>query len=133
MTGDEMRDIRQRLKLNVVEFGAEIGYSGTKQSISGTIRRYESNNRPIPPWIATTARAMDADTIGDEIYKEVGDLLTFETIGQIADRIVDSLVRESDMVPDHGGDSRSGEQQGRRQSWKAHGEARRSSAQGNSD
>jgi hypothetical protein len=96
MTGAEMNEIRRRLKLNVVEFGVELGYSGNAQTISSTIRRYEGGSRPIPPWIATATRALDADRISDVIYKEVGDLLTFESIGSIAERIVDHLVREED-------------------------------------
>jgi hypothetical protein len=132
MTGDEMAEVRRRLRFSPVEFGREIGYNGNANTLSQTIRRYENGEKAIPPWVATAVRAIDSDSIGDEIYAVVGDLLTFETIGAIAERIVDHLVRESDMV-DHGRDGRADKQQGRRQPGATHGEADNRRAEENSD
>ena len=113
MTGTEMSEIRRRLDLDVVEFGIELGYRGNAMTISTTIRKYERGAKPIPAWIATAARALDADRISDVIYRETGDQLTFEHIATIAERIVDHLVRESDMVDDHGRDDGPAKQQSR--------------------
>lgn len=51
MTGDEMKSIRHRLGLSAVELGRAMGYTGADNTISVTVRRYESEMRPIPPWL----------------------------------------------------------------------------------
>jgi hypothetical protein len=92
MTGDEMRDIRVSLRLNPVEFGEELGYKGSKNTIFTTVRRYENGAKPIPAWIATAARALHGDAISDIIFDEVGEQLDFETINRVSDAIIDYLV-----------------------------------------
>jgi hypothetical protein len=93
MTGAEMFKIRRRLGLNAVEFAAEIGYSGNKNTLSQNIRRYENGSKAIPPWVATTVRALDADAISDVILANIGSCVDCR---KIAEAIVDHLVRESD-------------------------------------
>jgi transcriptional regulator with XRE-family HTH domain len=56
MTGQELRTIRQGLRLSVIEMGLALGYQGNDNTLSVQIRRYELGERPIPPWIARLAR-----------------------------------------------------------------------------
>lgn len=56
MTGKDLRKIRRDLGLSVRDFGHALGYSGTDNTISVQIRRYELGTRPIPPWIAKLAK-----------------------------------------------------------------------------
>jgi transcriptional regulator with XRE-family HTH domain len=57
MTGPEFAAIRKSLGLSVVAFGRALGYQGTDDTVSVTVRRYEApNGREIPPWIARLAR-----------------------------------------------------------------------------
>lgn len=75
MTGDELANIRKRLKLSLVRFGLALGYSGAEENINRTIRRYESNEKEIPPWIARLAIMFDRygipnDFIDDEDQTE---------------------------------------------------------------
>lgn len=51
MTGPEFKVIRKRLGLSTVEMGRALGYEGQDNSISVTVRRYESGMRPIPPTV----------------------------------------------------------------------------------
>jgi transcriptional regulator with XRE-family HTH domain len=55
MQGRDMKQIRKALRLSAVEFGRALGYEGTRGTVNTTIRRYESNGRDIPPWIARLA------------------------------------------------------------------------------
>ena len=55
MTGPELKAIRQKLGLSVVEFGRALGYQGQRQTVDVTVRRYELGTRDIPPWIARLA------------------------------------------------------------------------------
>lgn len=55
MTGSELQAIRRRLKLSFVRFGLALGYSGADKNIQTTVRRYEADDKPIPPWIARLA------------------------------------------------------------------------------
>ena len=71
MTGDELHDIRRRLKLSIVMFGRALGYGGDDKNINRTVRRYESNEKEIPPWIARLAIMFDrygvpTDFLADE-------------------------------------------------------------------
>jgi transcriptional regulator with XRE-family HTH domain len=52
MTGEEMKSIRHRLGLSAVELGRAMGYTGADNTVSVTVRRYESDMRPIPPWLS---------------------------------------------------------------------------------
>jgi transcriptional regulator with XRE-family HTH domain len=52
MQGSQLKAIRRQLGLTTRELGAAIGYEGSPNTISVTIRRYEAGMRPIPPWIA---------------------------------------------------------------------------------
>lgn len=56
MTGAEMKFHRKRLGLSTTKLGRAFGYVGTDTSVSGTIRKYESGQRPIPPWLARLLR-----------------------------------------------------------------------------
>jgi transcriptional regulator with XRE-family HTH domain len=53
MQPSELKAIRRQLGLTTRELGDAIGYEGSPNTISVTIRRYEAGMRPIPPWIAT--------------------------------------------------------------------------------
>lgn len=55
MDGSEFSAIRARLGLSVIEFGRAFGYQGDDNSVSVTIRRYERDEKPIPPWIERLA------------------------------------------------------------------------------
>ena len=52
MTGAELKSIRHRLGLSTTQLGRAFGYAGSDVTASGTIRKYESDVRPIPPWLA---------------------------------------------------------------------------------
>lgn len=52
MTPAEFKSIRKQLGLSTIEMGRAIGYEGKDNTVSVTIRKYESGGRPIPPWIA---------------------------------------------------------------------------------
>lgn len=60
MTGPELKAIRKRLGLSVIEMGRAIGYEGSDNTVNVTMRRYEApNGRTIPPWIARLAIMFD--------------------------------------------------------------------------
>jgi transcriptional regulator with XRE-family HTH domain len=52
MTPAEFRAIRKQLGLSTVQMGRALGYEGSDNSVSVTIRRYEAGIRPIPPTVA---------------------------------------------------------------------------------
>jgi len=52
MTGPEMRAIRKRLGLSTVQLGRAFGYVGVDNSVSVTVRKYESGGKPIPVWLS---------------------------------------------------------------------------------
>lgn len=70
MTGSELQAIRRRLKLSFVRFGLALGYSGADKNIQTTIRRYESDDKPIPPWIARLALMFDRYGIPQDFLEE---------------------------------------------------------------
>ncbi len=51
MTGEDMKRIRHQLGFSTLQLGRAIGYVGGENTVSVTIRRYESGQREIPPWI----------------------------------------------------------------------------------
>ena len=55
MTGPELKAIRNRLGLSVYAFARALGYQGNDNTVGTQIRRYETNARPIPPWIERLA------------------------------------------------------------------------------
>lgn len=59
MTGEEMKSIRHRLGLSAVELGRAMGYTGADNTVSVTVRRYESDMRPIPPWLGRLLRMFE--------------------------------------------------------------------------
>lgn len=59
MTGAELKAIRKRLGLSTTEMGRAFGYAGGDVSTSGTIRKYESGQREIPPWLGRLAQMYD--------------------------------------------------------------------------
>jgi transcriptional regulator with XRE-family HTH domain len=64
MTGQEFRDIRLKLGLTAEAFARLLGYRGSRASVQVTIRRYESEVRPIPPAIATLAKMYEQHGTG---------------------------------------------------------------------
>jgi transcriptional regulator with XRE-family HTH domain len=55
VTGDELRALRYRLGLSASEWGRALGYTGKPASLRSIISRFETGERPIPPWIARLA------------------------------------------------------------------------------
>lgn len=51
MNGEEMKRIRHQLGLSTTQLGRAFGYEGQDNTVSVTIRKYESGSRPIPPWL----------------------------------------------------------------------------------
>lgn len=70
MTGDELADIRKRLRLSTLRFGLALGYSGGDVNINRTIRRYEIGDKPVPPWIARLALMYDRFGIPQDFLDE---------------------------------------------------------------
>lgn len=52
MSGAEMKAIRHRLGLSTTELGRAFGYTGGDDTASMSIRRYESEGRTIPNYLA---------------------------------------------------------------------------------
>lgn len=63
MTGTELKAIRRRLGLSTTELGRAFGYTGGDVSTSGTIRKYESEQRTMPPWLARLATMFDMNGV----------------------------------------------------------------------
>jgi len=59
VTGAELKAIRHRLGLSTTALGRAFGYEGSDITASGTIRKYESGQRPIPPWLGRLAIMFD--------------------------------------------------------------------------
>jgi transcriptional regulator with XRE-family HTH domain len=59
MTGPELKAIRHRLGLSTLQLGRAFGYVGSDVTASGTIRKYESGARTIPPWLGRLAQMFD--------------------------------------------------------------------------
>ena len=60
MTGPELKAIRNRLGLSVVQMGRAIGYEGADKSVAVMIHRLEApNGRPIPPYVVRLAIMFD--------------------------------------------------------------------------
>lgn len=78
MTGAEMKFIRHQLGLSTTELGRSLGYAGSDVTASGTIRKYESDARPIPPWIARLIRMFSVSGVpaGWEVQGSAGELET---------------------------------------------------------
>lgn len=74
MTGDELRAIRRELGLTLNEFGIALGYTGSRNTISVQMRRYEAGTRDIPPWIARLAWYMGKHGIPPHwLVQDMGD------------------------------------------------------------
>lgn len=54
-TPDDLRAIRKKLGLSLLQMGQAIGYQGTDQTIKNVWHRYETGERECPPWIARLA------------------------------------------------------------------------------
>lgn len=65
MTGRELAAIRHRLGLSTTGLGRAFGYTGSDVTASGTIRKYESDARPIPPWLGRLAMMFDRFGVPD--------------------------------------------------------------------
>lgn len=66
MTGPELQEIRHRLGLSTTALGRAFGYEGRDVTASGTIRKYESGERKIPPWLARLAIMFDRHGVPPE-------------------------------------------------------------------
>lgn len=55
ISGAELRDIRKRLGFSRDGFAIELGYEGTNQGNNNTIKRFETEDRPIPMPVAKLA------------------------------------------------------------------------------
>jgi transcriptional regulator with XRE-family HTH domain len=66
MPGEEMKAIRQRLGLSTVELGRAMGYVGADNTVSVTVRRYESGGRDIPPWLGRLLVMFDRHGVPDD-------------------------------------------------------------------
>lgn len=55
MTGQELREARERLGIGVADLGVALGYRGSLSSAARTIRRYE-DGRAIPDYLADVVR-----------------------------------------------------------------------------
>ncbi|MEO9297346.1 hypothetical protein [Devosia alba] len=77
MTGPELKAIRHRLGLSTTLMGRAFGYVGSDVTASVTIRKYESEARPIPPWLGRLAIMFDRHGVPpgwtDAPKKEVDD------------------------------------------------------------
>jgi hypothetical protein len=70
MTGPELAHIRRSLGLSVIEFGRAVGYEGSDETVSSTIRRYESpRGRHVPRWIGRLALMFHRHGIPDEFLR----------------------------------------------------------------
>lgn len=67
MTGAELAAIRHKLGLSTVGMGRALGYEGADKTVSVTVRRYESEGRPIPPWIARLAAMYRRFGVPDDV------------------------------------------------------------------
>ena len=68
MTGPDFCAIRKSLGLSTIQWGRAIGYTGTDNTVSVGVRRYESGARPLPPWIARLAHMYGFVGIPDDIH-----------------------------------------------------------------
>ncbi|QYO75673.1 helix-turn-helix domain-containing protein [Devosia salina] len=65
-TGDDMKRIRHELELSTLELARVIGYVGADSTVAVTIRRYESGQRPIPPWLARLMLMFERHGVPDD-------------------------------------------------------------------
>ena len=70
MTGDEMKRIRHQLGLSTLELGRVMGYSGADNTVSVTIRRYESGQRPLPPWLGRLLLMLERYGVPDDFMSD---------------------------------------------------------------
>ncbi|MEK9754697.1 MAG: helix-turn-helix transcriptional regulator [Rhodospirillaceae bacterium] len=49
--GQAMKAARKELGLSTVELARALGYEAERAQAQAQIRRYESDSRPVPPWI----------------------------------------------------------------------------------
>lgn len=56
MRGDSLKAIRHSLGLTALQFGKALGYGrGSDETARVSVSQFESDKRPIPPWIARLA------------------------------------------------------------------------------
>lgn len=70
MTGDQLAAIRKRLGMSPAKFGRALGYTGNLNSVRLSVRRYESGEKQIAPWIARLAIMYERFGIPDEFLDE---------------------------------------------------------------
>lgn len=66
MTGPELRVIRQSLGLSLVGFGRALGYQGSPKTLNAQVHKYETGERPIPPWISRLASMYQRHGVPEE-------------------------------------------------------------------
>lgn len=66
MTGPELRAIRKQLGLSLVAMGQALGYQGSAKTLNAQVHKYETGERPIPPWIARLASMYARHGVPDE-------------------------------------------------------------------
>lgn len=66
MTGEELRDIRNKLGLSSEQMGRAFGFAGTPISAQMAIYKYEGGGRPIPIALARLAIMMERHGVPDE-------------------------------------------------------------------
>lgn len=64
--GDDMKRIRHQLGLSTLELGRVMGYDGADNTVSVTIRRYESGQRPLPPWLGRLLLMLERYGVPDD-------------------------------------------------------------------
>ena len=84
MTGDDLKRIRKGLGLSTLELGRVLGYDAADKTVQMMIRRYESDQRPIPPWLGRLALMLerygvpedfrDKDALMKTLYERIDDV-----------------------------------------------------------
>lgn len=59
MTGAELKEIRQKLKLSPLEMGRAFGYTGSDVTAAVTIRKYEARSTPLSQPVGRLAEMFD--------------------------------------------------------------------------
>ena len=66
MTGTELKDLRAKLGLSTTQLGRAVGYVGTDNTTSVTIRKYESGQKPVPRMLARLVRLFERHGVPEE-------------------------------------------------------------------
>ncbi len=69
ISGDDLREIRQRLALTTTELGRAFGYAGADATTSVMIRKFEAGQRPLPIALSRLAVMFDRHGVPGEWTK----------------------------------------------------------------